>query len=200
MTAVWEAAVRKATYWQLDETPLLVGCGNRKENDWSYKKKYVWTIRATLGKLVWFIYESGIRGKKAIEPFLKDFIGFYTTDGYEVYKIFDDPGGGALMKKALKYALAEWPAMKRVLENGDVEISNNLAEQMMRHIKMNLKTASNIGSEESAQDNAFMFSLIESCKLNGLAPEKYITFLLRKLKGANQYTDKNALLPCICTA
>lgn len=107
---------------------------------------------------------------------------------------------GALMKKALKYALAEWPAMKRVLENGDVEISNNLAEQMMRHIKMNLKTASNIGSEESALDNAFMFSLIESCKLNGLAPEKYITFLLRKLKGADQHTDKNALLPCFCTA
>lgn len=35
MDAVWEAVVRKATYWQLDETPLLVGCGNRKENDWS---------------------------------------------------------------------------------------------------------------------------------------------------------------------
>lgn len=49
-------------------------------------------------------------------------------------------------------------------------------------------------------DNAFMFPLIESCKLNGLAPEKYITFLLRKLKGADQYTDKNALLPCFCTA
>lgn len=51
-------------------------------------------------------------------------------------------GCGALMKKAIKYALAEWPAMKRVLENGAVEISNNLAEQMMRHIKMNLQTES----------------------------------------------------------
>ena len=286
MTAAWEAAIRKARYWQLDETPLLVGCGNRKEGDWSYKKKYVWTIRATLGKLVWFIYESGSRGRKAIEPFLKDFIGFYTTDGYAVYKIFDDPGGGgprrsaclvhirrcfvdaigedhdaamwfieeigkifaieyhckkmgmtanerlverlktgstadimagiearlkmyettgyaecgALMTKAIRYALAEWTAMKRVLEHGAVEISNNLAEQMMRHIKMNLKTASNIGSEDSAMDNAFMFSLIESCKLNGLAPEKYIAFLLRKLKEADRNTDKNALLPCFCTA
>lgn len=285
MTAVWEAAIRKATYWMLDETPLLVGCGDRKNRDWSYLKKYVWTIRATLSKLVWFVYESGSRGKKAIEPFLKDFIGFYTTDGYVVYKIFDtqDGGGprrsaclvhirrcfvdaivedhdtamwfieeigkifaieyhckkmgmsanerlverlktgstadimagiearlkmyeasgyaecGALMAKAVKYALSEWPAMKRVLENGAVEISNNLAEQMMRHIKMNLKTASNIGSEESALDNAFMFSLIESCKLNGLAPEKYIAFLLRKLKDADAYTDKNALLPCFCT-
>ena len=285
MTAVWEAAIRKAKYWMLDETPLLVGCGDRKNGVWAYLKKYVWTIRATLLKLVWFIYESGSRGKKAIEPFLKEFVGFYTTDGYVVYKIFDDSGEGGprrsacmvhirrgfvdaiienrdaamwfideigklfaveyhckkmemsanerlverlkagstadimagiearlkmyeasgyagcgtLMKKSIKYALAEWPAMKRVLENGDVEISNNLAEQMMRHIKMNLKTASNIGSEESALDNAFMFSLIESCKLNGLAPEKYIAFLLRQLKDADDYTDKTALLPCFCT-
>ena len=286
MTSAWEAAIRRATYWMLDETPLLVGCGDRKEKkEWYYLKKYVWAIRATVMKLVWFVYESGSRGKKAIEPFLKDFIGFYTTDGYVVYKIFDDSGGGgskrsacmvhirrcfvdavsenrdaamwfideigklfaveyhckkmgmsanerlverlktgssfdimagiearlkmyessgyaesgALMTKAVKYALAEWPAMQRILENGTVEISNNLAEQMMRHIKMNLKTASNIGSEESAKDNAFMFSLIESCKLNGLAPEKYLSFLLRKLKDADQYTDKNALLPCFCT-
>lgn len=286
MTAVWEAAIRKARYWQLDETPLLVGCGNRKEGDWSYLKKYVWAIRATILKLVWFVYEQGSRGKKAIEPFLKAFIGFYTTDGYVVYKIFDDPDGGGprrsaclvhirrgfvdaigedrdaamwfieeigkvfaieyhckkmgmtanerlverlkkgstvdimagiearlkmyeatgyaecgtLMTKAIRYALAEWSAMKRILENGDVEVSNNLAEQMMRHIKMNLKTASNIGSEDSAQDNAFMFSLIESCKLNGLAPEKYIAFLLHKLKDADEHTDKNALLPCFCKA
>lgn len=284
MTAVWEAAIRKATYWMLDETPLLVGCGNRKDKDWAYKKKYVWTIRASLSRLVWFIYEGGSRGKKAIEPFLKDFIGFYTTDGYVVYKIFDDPGGGGsrrsaclvhirrylidalgedrdaamwfideigkifsieyhckkmgmtaserlverlkvgstadimegierrlrmyeasgyagcgvLMAKALKYASAEWPAMKRILENGAVEISNNLAEQMMKHIKMNLKTASNIGSEDSALDNAFMFSLIESCKLNDLVPEKYIAHLLRQLRGEPTEKDKAALLPCCC--
>lgn len=49
-------------------------------------------------------------------------------------------------------------------------------------------------------ENAFMFSLIESCKLNGLAPEKNIAFLLRKLKDADEHTDKNALLPCFCTA
>jgi len=80
-----------------------------------------------------------------------------------------------------------------------VELSNNLAEQMCKHIKMNLKTASNIGSESSALDNAFMFSLIESCKLNGLSPEKYIRFLLDKLKGSDEQMDKTTLLPCYCS-
>lgn len=47
-------------------------------------------------------------------------------------------------------------------------------------------------------DNAFMFSLIESCKLNGLVPEKYIAHLLRQLKGEPTEKEKAALLTCCC--
>ena len=62
----------------------------------------------------------------------------------EVFRKSDFAGCGELLKKALKYAIGEWPAMKRVLECGDVELSNNLSEQMMHWIKMNLKNAGNI--------------------------------------------------------
>lgn len=86
------------------------------------------------------------------------------------------------MKKAVRYALGEWPTMKRVLECGEVELSNNLSEQMMRSIKMTLKNAGNIGSEESAKHNAFMFSLIESCKINKRTVEDYKMSLLNRLK------------------
>ena len=48
-------------------------------------------------------------------------------------------------------------------------------------IKMNLKNAGNIGSEESAKHNAFMFSVIENCKMNK-----------RSVKG----DDLTDLLPC----
>jgi len=34
-------------------------------------------------------YEGGSRRVKAIRPFLERFIGFYTTDGYVCYKVFD---------------------------------------------------------------------------------------------------------------
>ena len=44
-----------------------------------------------------------------------------------------------------------------------------------------------------------MFSLIESCKLNGLAPEKYISYLLRQLKGGPTEKEKATLLPCCCS-
>ena len=68
-------------------------------------------------------------------------------------------------EEALKYEIGEWPAMKRVLEYGDVELLNNLSEQMMRRIKMNLKNACNIGSERAAMHNAFRYSVIESCRM-----------------------------------
>ena len=290
----WEKAMLTARYWMIDETPGLVGCedGNGER---AYMKKYFWSITARVLKLSWLFYEGGSRGAKAIRPFLEKFIGFYTTDGYICYKVFDitdeelaklespppegikkrsaclvhirrlfvnaleenfdeamwfidrigmifakehcfkeqkltnderylarlkpgstadlmksieerlaeyalsdDAGFGELLRKALRYARAEWPAMKRVLESGDVEISNNISEQSVRKFKMNLKNAGNIGSESSAADNAFMYSVIESCKLNDIDPGKYISYLLGKLKTAREGEDLTGLLPCYC--
>lgn len=290
----WEKAMLTARYWMIDETPGLVGCedGNGER---AYMKKYFWSITARVLKLSWLFYEGGSRGAKAIRPFLEKFIGFYTTDGYICYKVFDitdeelaklespppegikkrsaclvhirrlfvnaleenfdeamwfidrmgmifakehcfkeqkltnderylarlkpgstaelmksvedrladyalsdDAGCGELLRKALRYARAEWPAMKRVLESGDVEISNNISEQSVRKLKMNLRNAGNIGSESSAADNAFMYSVIESCKLNDIDPGKYISYLLGKLKTAREGEDLTGLLPCYC--
>ena len=54
----------------------------------------------------------------------------------EVHRQSGYAGCGEMMKKAVRYALGEWPAMKRVLECGDVELSNNLSEQILT-CKMN---------------------------------------------------------------
>lgn len=95
-----------------------------------------------------------------------------------------------------KYAIGKWPAMKRVLECGDVELSNNLSEQMMRRIKMNLKNACNIGEEISAKQNAFMFSVIESCKMIKRNVEYYLKALFRRLQTAKEGEDLTCCLPC----
>lgn len=68
---------------------------------------------------------------------------------------------------------------------------------MMRHIKLNLKNCLNIGSEDSALDYAFMFSVIESCNMNKLSPRWYIKELVSRLTSkASSNVDKVALLPC----
>lgn len=88
--------------------------------------------------------------------------------------------------------------MKMVLEDGDLELSNNLCEQMMRHIKMNLKTAGNIGSEGPAKHNAFMYSVIESCRMVGIMLDSYLHVLLEGLRKAVAGEDLTHLLPCYC--
>ena len=102
-----------------------------------------------------------------------------------------------LTKKALKYIKTEWSAMQTVLQDGNLELSNNLAEQMMRHIKMNLKNCLNIGSEDSALDSAFMFSIIESCNMNKLSSGWYIKELVSRLTAKPcSDVEKVAILPC----
>ena len=102
-----------------------------------------------------------------------------------------------MTKKALKYIKTEWSAMQTILQDGNLELSNNLAEQMMRHIKLNLKNCLNIGSEDSALDYAFMFSVIEGCNMNKLSPGCYIKELVSRLSAKPVCTaEKVALLPC----
>ena len=103
---------------------------------------------------------------------------------------------GQLLKELLKYAIGEWPAMKRVMGCGEVELSNNLSEQMMRRIKMNLKNACNIGGEIFAKHNAFMFSVIECCKLIKRNVEDYLKALFRRLRTAKEGEDLTCCLPC----
>lgn len=114
----------------------------------------------------------------------------------ETFRKSDFAWCGQMLKKALKYAIGKWPAMKRVLEYGGVELSNNLSEQMMRGIKMNLKNACNIGSEISAKHNAFIFSVIESCKMIKRNVEDYLKALFRRLRTAKDGEDLTCCLPC----
>lgn len=47
-----------------------------------------------------------------------------------------------LMKKAVTYLLNQWKTLKNYIEDGRVEISNNLCEQRMKAVKLNLSAIS----------------------------------------------------------
>lgn len=86
--------------------------------------------------------------------------------------------------------------MRRVLKCGDVEHSNNLSEQMMRRIKMSQKNAGNIGSERSARHNAFMYLVIESCKMMKKNVEDYLKVMLERLRKTKEGDYLTCFLPC----
>ena len=100
-----------------------------------------------------------------------------------------------MMKKAVTYTLNQWESLENFIEDGRVEISNNLCEQRMKAVKLNLKNCQNIGSEIAAENAAFMFSVTESCSLNGINPESYLEDVFRSiLFGTDR--DKRDFLPC----
>lgn len=100
-----------------------------------------------------------------------------------------------LMRKAVNYTLNQWKSLRNILKDGAAEISNNLCEQRMKPVKLLLKNCMNIGSEDAAENSAFIFSLIESCKLNGIDPQDYLKHLFKCILHGKD-CDKKTLLPC----
>ena len=100
-----------------------------------------------------------------------------------------------LMRRAVNYTINQWKSLRNILKDGSAEISNNLCEQRMKPVKLLLKNCMNIGSEAAAENSAFIFSLIESCKLNDIDPQDYLKHLFECILHGKD-CDKKTLLLC----
>ena len=76
-------------YIQVDESTLPI----INEEKHKTVKGYIWMVRAVLTDLVFFHYDHGSRAQKVVIPLLKHFKGALQTDGYEVYKMYEDKKG-----------------------------------------------------------------------------------------------------------
>ena len=69
----------------------------------------------------------------------------------------------------------------RFLEDGNLEASNNLAEQAIRPLAIGRKNYLFSTSMKGAAANAMAYPIIETAKDNGLNPSKYLNYLFEKL-------------------
>lgn len=95
--------------------------------------------------------------------------------------------------KAANYVLTDEDAFKAFLNNGLIEIDNNAIERCFRHIAMGRRTWLFTGSHEAAKNLTFMYSLEESCKMNGLDFGDYIEYVMERMQAGE--TDARSLLP-----
>ena len=84
--------------------------------------------------------------------------------------------------------------MNRVLESGEVEMSNIIREQRVRNLKMNLRNVGNIGSESLAADNVFGYSVIKSCRHNEIDSGKYVSSLAAENILRRRRSDRPAVV------
>ena len=83
--------------------------------------------------------------------------------------------------KAIRYALTRWQALKRYLGDGRIEIDNNAAERAIRPIALGRKNGLFAGSDRGGERAAGILSLIETARLNGLDPERYLRDVLTRI-------------------
>jgi transposase len=100
-----------------------------------------------------------------------------------------------LLGKAIGYALGQWPLLTTFLEDGRVEIDNNLAENAIRPFVIGRKNWLFSGSPRGAEASAILYSLVETAKANGLEPWAYLNYLFERLPGAKTPEAVEALLP-----
>ena len=101
--------------------------------------------------------------------------------------------------KAIDYALSNWPALTRYLDDGDIPIDNNAAENAIRPLAVGRKNWLFIGSQQSGERAAVIMTLIESAKLNGHDPWAYLKDVFERLPTLKN-ADLNLLLPHLWTA
>ena len=258
-----------------DETTEQVRVYNQQKGKYEYRKQYIWGIKNPDRKIAYYLYDNGSRSMKVAQKFFAGFRGSVTTDGYNVYKMFEREDSSItrygcmahvrrkfvdalqtdhrsadiinlisnlywveadcrinllsederrmerqkraipilaeiwqmikpvfaqtrgdtanLLLKAVRYAVNEWEAVSRYVQNGKAEIDNNPAERMMKPICMGRKNYLFCGSELGAKNASMLYSIIETCKMNGLRPVKYIAEILTKLTAGE--TNYMSLLP-----
>ncbi len=74
------------------------------------------------------------------------------------------------MGRALSYALTRWEKLMTYAGDGKLEIDNNLVENSIRPLALGRKNYLFAGSHDSAQNAAMIYSLVGTCKINGLDP------------------------------
>ena len=82
------------------------------------------------------------------------------------------------MGQAVNYTLNQWPRLRRCFDFGEVELSNNVAENSMRPIALGRKNWLHVGSKRAGPKVAAILSAVESCRRLGVPVKQYLLDVL----------------------
>lgn len=99
------------------------------------------------------------------------------------------------MTKAIRYGTKRWGAFTRFLDDGRLEIDNNIAERAIRPIAIGRKNWLFAGSQAGGERAAAIYSVIETAKMNGLEPQAYIADITAKIAADWPASRRDELMP-----
>jgi hypothetical protein len=114
-----------------------------------------------------------LRQKKA-KPILEDIHAY--LEGEQPRVLPKSPEG-----EAIAYTLANWKALTRYCEDGDLEIDNNGAERSLRGVAVGRKNWMFYGSDNGGRTAAVLSSLIATAKRLAIDPFAYLSDLFKRI-------------------
>ena len=106
---------------------------------------------------------------------LMDELGNWLKDNYQQV-LPKSPIG-----KAMQYLLGRFNYMARYLEDGRLEIDNNLAENQIRPVAIGRKNYLFAGSHDGARRAAMLYSLFGTCKAHDVDPFQWLRDVLSRI-------------------
>ena len=82
---------------------------------------------------------------------------------------------------AIQYTLTRWTALTRYVDDGSIEIDNNAAERAIRALVLGRRNYLFAGSDAGGETAARLYSLVGTCRLNGLDPHRYLHHVLERI-------------------
>ncbi len=101
----------------------------------------------------------------------------------------------SLTHKAITYTLNQWEYLIGYCEDGQLNISNALAENAIRPFAVGRRAWLFADTSCGARASATCYSLVESAKANGLEPYAYLQHVLAHIAAADTVEKLEALLP-----
>ena len=84
--------------------------------------------------------------------------------------------------QAIQYTLGQWRALQRFLEDARVPLDNNWSERALRLPALGRKNYLFFGGDEPGENIAGLYSLVQSCEVNGIDPRLYLADVLVRVK------------------
>ena len=93
--------------------------------------------------------------------------------------------------KAMSYAYARWDALSAYLNDGNLQIDNNLVENTIRPVALGRKNYLFAGSHEAAQRAAMIYSFFAICKKHEVNPFQWLKYTLQNIMSINHKNLKD---------
>jgi len=98
-----------------------------------------------------------------------------------------------------RYALGRMPKARAYLEDGQLELDNNICERSIRPVTLGRKNYLFMGSKGGGEAAAIAYTLIETARMNNVDPEAWLRWVLARVAD-HKMTRLEDLMPWNWTA